>query len=268
MLTSRLAILINNHSHSNSMDIKNKLNNELLKQAFAEEQLQPGKLDECRLIASTYARIENSIAVLSDMKANTSYIYYGGTAERLGIAKRNSSKTIHSIWEEEIFSRIHPDDLLEKHLQEFRFLHFLRSIPEDERPDYYITSRIRMQDSSGGYVPITHKMFYIASYSNDSIWLAMCLYNLAESTNPGCAIINSADGQRLELKQQTYNDLLSAREKEILQLIEQGKLSKEIASLLSISINTVNRHRQNILEKLHVTNSIQACLIAKGLGLI
>lgn len=268
MLTSRLAILINNHSHSNSMDIKNKLNNELLKQAFAEEQLQPGKLDECRLIASTYARIENSIAVLSDMKANTSYIYYGGTAERLGIAKRNSSKTIHSIWEEEIFSRIHPDDLLEKHLQELRFLHFLRSIPEDERPDYYITSRIRMQDSSDGYVPITHKMFYIASYSNDSIWLAMCLYNLAESTNPGCAIINSADGQRLELKQQTYNDLLSAREKEILQLIEQGKLSKEIASLLSISINTVNRHRQNILEKLHVTNSIQACLIAKGLGLI
>ena len=75
MLTSRLAILINNHSHSNSMDIKNKLNNELLKQAFAEEQLQPGKVDECRLIASTYARIENSIAVLSDMKANTSYIY-------------------------------------------------------------------------------------------------------------------------------------------------------------------------------------------------
>ncbi len=250
------------------MDIKNKLNNELLKQAFAEEQLQPGKLDECRLIASTYARIENSIAVLSDMKANTSYIYYGGTAERLGIAKRNSSKTIHSIWEEEIFSRIHPDDLLEKHLQELRFLHFLRSIPEDERPDYYVTSRIRMQDSSGGYVPITHKMFYIASYSNDSIWLAMCLYNLAESTNPSCAIINSADGQRLELKQQTCNDLLSAREKEILQLIEQGKLSKEIASLLSISINTVNRHRQNILEKLHVTNSIQACLIAKKLGLI
>lgn len=186
------------------MDIKNKLNNELLKQTFAEEQLQPGKLD----------------------------------------------------------------DLLQKHLQELRFLHFLKSIPEDERPDYYITSRIRMQDNYGEYVPVSHKMFYIASHSNGSIWLAICLYNLAESTNPGCAIINSADGQRLELKQQTCNDLLSAREKEILQLIEQGKLSKEIASLLFISINTVNRHRQNILEKLHVTNSIQACLIAKGLGLI
>jgi DNA-binding NarL/FixJ family response regulator len=44
-------------------------------------------------------------------------------------------------------------------------------------------------------------------------------------------------------------------------------MSKEIASDLSISINTVNRHRQNILEKLHVDNSIEACRIAKGLNL-
>lgn len=250
------------------MDIKSKLNNELLKQSFAEEQLQPAKLDECKLIASTYARIENSIAVLSDMKANISYIYYGGMAERLGIAQRNSSKTIHSIWEEEIFSRIHPDDLLEKHLQELRFLHFLRNIPEEERPDYYITSRIRMKDNAGEYVSVSHKMFYIASHSNGSIWLAICLYNLAESTNPSYAIINSANGQRLEPAQQTCNNILSTREIDVLQLIEQGKLSKEIASLLSISINTVNRHRQNILEKLQVTNSIQACQIAKGLGVI
>ena len=45
-------------------------------------------------------------------------------------------------------------------------------------------------------------------------------------------------------------------------------MSKEIASTLSISINTVNRHRQNILEKLHVSNSIEACRIAKGLKLL
>ena len=52
------------------------------------------------------------------MKANISYIYYGGVAEKLGLAERNTAKTIQSIWEEEIFSRIHPDDLQEKHLQE------------------------------------------------------------------------------------------------------------------------------------------------------
>ena len=71
-----------------------------------------------------------------------------------------------------------------------------------------------------------------------------------------------------ELEKQNCNDLLSDREKEILQLINKGKMSKDIAQTLSISINTVNRHRQNILEKLQVNNSIEACRIAKELHLL
>ena len=250
------------------MDIVNKLNDELLKQTFTEEQQLSNRLNECKLIASTYAQIENSIAVLSDMKTNTSHIYYGGMAEKLGLTERGSNKTIHSIWEEEIFSRIHPDDLLEKHLQELRFLDFLKSIPEKERADYHIVSHIRMRDNTDKYIHVLHRMFYIASQSNGSIRLSLCLYNLTVDPSLDSAIINSADGQILELQKQTYNDILSVREREILQLIEQGMMSKEIASTLSISINTVNRHRQNILKKLHVSNSIEACRIAKGLKLI
>jgi DNA-binding NarL/FixJ family response regulator len=45
-------------------------------------------------------------------------------------------------------------------------------------------------------------------------------------------------------------------------------MSKEIASRLFISINTVNRHRQNILMKLQASNSVEACRVAKGLKLI
>ena len=57
-------------------------------------------------------------------------------------------------------------------------------------------------------------------------------------------------------------------ELEILRLIEAGNMSKEIASKLFISINTVNRHRQNILMKLQASNSVEACRVAKGLRLI
>lgn len=145
------------------MDIVNKLKKELLKQAFTEEQKQTERLNECKHIASIYAQTENAIAVLSDMKANISYIYYGGVAEKLGLAERNTAKTIQSIWEEEIFSRIHPDDLQEKHLQELRFFHFLKSVPEKKRPDYYLIHNMRMRDHSGRYVHILHRMFYIAS---------------------------------------------------------------------------------------------------------
>ena len=250
------------------MDIVNKLKKELLKQAFTEEQKQTERLNECKHIASIYAQTENAIAVLSDMKANISYIYYGGVAEKLGLAERNTAKTIQSIWEEEIFSRIHPDDLQEKHLQELRFIHFQKSVPEKKRPDYYLIHNMRMRDHSGRYVHILHRMFYIASHSNGSVWLSLCLYNFSMDTSLSCTILNSADGQTLELEKQNCKDLLSDREKEILQLINKGKMSKDIAQTLSISINTVNRHRQNILEKLQVNNSIEACRIAKELHLL
>ena len=72
------------------MDIVNKLKKELLKQAFTEEQKQTERLNECKHIASIYAQTENAIAVLSDMKANISYIYYGGTG-------RTKSRQDHSV---------------------------------------------------------------------------------------------------------------------------------------------------------------------------
>ena len=50
--------------------------------------------------------------------------------------------------------------------------------------------------------------------------------------------------------------------------IDKGLMSKEISGRLSISINTVSRHRQEILGKLQVKNSIEACRIAKDLKLI
>ena len=62
--------------------------------------------------------------------------------------------------------------------------------------------------------------------------------------------------------------ILTDREKEILLLIKEGKLSKQIADILEISIHTVNRHRQNILEKLSVGNSIEAVMAAESMRLI
>ncbi len=62
--------------------------------------------------------------------------------------------------------------------------------------------------------------------------------------------------------------ILTQREKEVLTLIKAGKLSKEIAELLGISLHTVNRHRQNILEKLSVGNSVEAIMAATVMRLL
>lgn len=45
-------------------------------------------------------------------------------------------------------------------------------------------------------------------------------------------------------------DLLSVREKEVLQLISEGKSTKEIAGLLYVSIKTIETHRKHLMEKL------------------
>ena len=53
---------------------------------------------------------------------------------------------------------------------------------------------------------------------------------------------------------------LSAREQEILELLSQGKVSKEIAEQLGISYHTVRVHLKHIYEKLHVRSRAEALL--------
>jgi DNA-binding NarL/FixJ family response regulator len=56
----------------------------------------------------------------------------------------------------------------------------------------------------------------------------------------------------------TEMEQLTKREHEMLQLLSQGLLYKEISDKLSISINTVKQHIHNIYEKLHVQNRTEA----------
>lgn len=61
---------------------------------------------------------------------------------------------------------------------------------------------------------------------------------------------------------------LTLREKQILQLVGQGKANKEIASLLSISPNTVAVHRANLMATLGVHGTAELVLFAVKRGLV
>lgn len=247
------------------MHINDELEKKLLKQPFAEDL---GRDDDYRLTAVRYVQIENAIAVLSDMKTDTSFVCHSGLSERLGIGSKGRCQNINSIWEKEIFSCIHPDDLEAKHLEELRFYHFVMSVLPEMRSNYYLHSHLRMKDSNGIYIKVLHRMFYLAYDGNGCARLALCLYNISTSDISEHLIVNSSTGETLLPEAYSCEHLLSNRECEILRLIERGYMSKEIASELFISINTVNRHRQNILMKLQATNSVEACRIAKSLKLI
>jgi DNA-binding NarL/FixJ family response regulator len=62
-------------------------------------------------------------------------------------------------------------------------------------------------------------------------------------------------------------DLLTAREREVLQLIAEGKTNKDIATSLNLSVYTVDAHRGRIMEKLnlHSTSELVRFAVRKGL---
>ena len=61
-------------------------------------------------------------------------------------------------------------------------------------------------------------------------------------------------------------DLLTAREREVLQLIAEGKTNKDIANQLSLSVYTVEAHRSRLMEKLnlHSTGDLVRFAIRNG----
>ena len=63
-------------------------------------------------------------------------------------------------------------------------------------------------------------------------------------------------------------DVLTSREAEVVKLIAEAKTSKDIASALSISVKTVDRHRQNILDKLGMRDRVELTRYAIRRGLI
>jgi DNA-binding NarL/FixJ family response regulator len=61
---------------------------------------------------------------------------------------------------------------------------------------------------------------------------------------------------------------LTAREKQVLQLIAQGRSNKEIATLLELSVNTVSVHRANLMEKMNIHRTAELVLFAIRKGLV
>lgn len=66
----------------------------------------------------------------------------------------------------------------------------------------------------------------------------------------------------------TSADDLSSREREIVQLVAEGKSNKEIATLLNISIKTAETHRTNIMRKLNLHDAVSLTRYAITQGII
>lgn len=56
--------------------------------------------------------------------------------------------------------------------------------------------------------------------------------------------------------------LLTDREREVLQLLAEGRSNKEVAALLDVGVSTVETHRANLMQKLNLHNTAEIVLYA------
>ena len=63
-------------------------------------------------------------------------------------------------------------------------------------------------------------------------------------------------------------DLLTSREREVLQMIAEGKTNKDIANILKLSVYTVDAHRGHIMEKLNLHSGNELVRFAVRYGLV
>jgi DNA-binding NarL/FixJ family response regulator len=62
--------------------------------------------------------------------------------------------------------------------------------------------------------------------------------------------------------------LLTDREKEVLQLLAEGRSNKEVATLLNVAVSTVETHRSSLMQKLGLHNTAEIVLYAVRKGII
>ncbi len=88
--------------------------------------------------------------------------------------------------------------------------------------------------------------------------------------SPGVShiVLESMKAGTFQGSSQDPYEKLTLREKEVLQLIAQGKSNKEIATLLNISVNTVAVHRARVMETLDLHRTAELVLFAVKKGLI
>ena len=254
------------------MDESREINDQI-GQLFRKDELDYSLVKQHIRFIESLSAIHNSVISIFDL-AEMEHVYLSPNFS--GLLGWDPDK-ITSPDNEYINQRMHPDDLAHLNNVSWQFFKLILRVDPVWREQMKYIKLImdyRTLGKDGNYVRVIeqHKLLELDTYGN--VWLSMSILDLSpdQDLTSICRyrLVNTLTG---ELYHFPPTDLITAhklsfREKEILQLLAQGLISKQIADKLFISVNTVNTHRQRIIEKLNVTNTAGAVQYAGRLGLI
>ncbi len=167
---------------------------------------------------------------------------------------------------------IHPDDFpyflsIGRKLQAF-----FSQLPIDKVTKYKLRHDVRYRKSNGDYIRLLYQGFVIEHDSEGRLLRSFGIHTdityLKKEGKPTLSFIG-IDGEPSYIDVDLQNDFdknkddFTRREKDILKLLIEGKLSKQISSILHIAKQTVDTHRKNMLHKKNINNTGE--LVAKAI---
>jgi DNA-binding CsgD family transcriptional regulator len=245
----------------------------LSQQQFDPALLDYSTLDSHRSFLSRLAEVENSAVTLFDLHQRKHVFASYNFTTLLGYEQEG----ITALNNEYFDARIHPDDFVKQMRNGLKAFRFMLAVIPAERNHYKFVNEYRVRNGQGVYIRVIEQHQALATDSLNNIWLSLSVIDISPTQNG----VPDVDGHIINFRKGTTHPLepaagknadadkiLTPRQAEILSMIKDGLLSKEISDRLSISVHTVNTHRQRILEKLGADNAMEAIRYASGLGLV
>lgn len=173
---------------------------------------------------------------------------------------------------------IHPDDKPLFLNCEETVRSFFSTLPINKFFNYKVRYDYRLRRKDGSYARILHQVITI-NYSEDggilhTFGVHTDISHLKSENKPMLSLIGlEGEPSLIDVPIKNYSSigdgkLFSKREVEILNLLWDGKESKEIGNELHISHETVNTHRRNMLEKANTRNTMELIRFALKNGVI
>lgn len=236
---------------------------------FEPENIDYSKLEKHKPVVESLAGLSNSSIQIFDLNKNNIAFFSKNYAHLLGYNKDEFEALNYAFFE----AKIHPDDKYDLAIFGLSSLKLFKELSNDEKLNHKVVYEFRMLNSIGKYVRVIDQYQILELDTIGQIWLMMSTLDLSPNqdveSSVKCQIHNFRTGKIIPSNVDNNPSLeLTKRELEILTLVKQGLLSKEISDKLFISVHTVNTHRQRFLEKLGANNTIEAIIFATKYGLI
>ena len=169
--------------------------------------------------------------------------------------------------------KIHPQDALKLSLHGVSLIKLFNAFTPDEKLNHKLINEYRILNARNQYVRLIEQHQMLELDKAGQIWLMLSMVDISPNQEQVDGIrsqlLNFRTGHMVPIEIEARPEFeLTKREIEILKLVKEGYLSKEISDKLSISVHTVNTHRQRFLEKMGAANSMEAVMFASKYGLL